>query len=127
LVKHEFERAGGSLAVPGAVSFQFLRYGLILVAKSGITPDAMLEAAMRAGAEDVIERDDVFEIYTKWTDISVAKKQFSEAGYIIELTELIMRPTNAITPPEEVRQKNEVLIEALESLEDVQKVFTAME
>lgn len=126
-VKHAFDRAGGSLATPGAVSFQFQKNGVLLVAKSGILYDAILDLAIGAGADDVIERDDVYEVYTKHTELFAVKQAFEKASLVIEHASIIMRPLNSVSPAPDVRLKNEALVSALESLDDVQNVYTTME
>lgn len=126
-VKHTFDHAGGSLATPGAVSFQFQKNGVLLVTKSGILFDAILDRAIGAGADDVIERDDVYEVYTKHTDLFSVKQAFESSSFIVEHASIVMRPLNSVSPVQDVRLKNEALISALESLDDVQNVYTTME
>ncbi len=126
-MKHQFDRFGGSLATPGAVLYQFTRNGVLLISKSTYTFDSLFEAALSAGAEDVIERDDVFEVYTQVPLLSSTKKKLEAAGFGIEVTDLIQHSTVTIRPADDVRNVNEELIASLESLEDVQKVFTTME
>lgn len=127
VVKHAFEHADGSLAVPGAVMYQFSRNGVLLIPKEARLLDAMIELALGAGADDVIERDDVFEVYTKHTMLSSVQQQFKISEIAVEHAELIMRPKTFVQPDEGVRQKNEQLIDSLELLDDVQAVFTTME
>lgn len=126
-IKHQFDRAGGSLASPGAVSYLFVRSGVLVIEKNGKTLDAMLDAALRAGADDVIERTDMFEIYTKAGDVVHVRDQVAQAGWIVDNWEIIMKPVQAFVPDEATRQKNTELIETLESDDDVQKVFSNLE
>lgn len=126
-IKHQFDRAGGSLASPGAVSYLFVRSGVLVIEKNGKTLDAMLDAALRAGADDVIERTDMFEIYTKAGDVVHVRDQVAQAGWIVDNWEIIMKPVQAFVPDEATRQKNAELIETLESDDDVQKVFSNLE
>lgn len=126
-IKHQFDRAGGSIAAPGAVGFQFVRCGIILIGKgSGVTLDALVEAAIAAGADDVIERDDVFEVYTKDTALSEVKEQLAAAGLSLEHADLIMKPLQLSHPDDALRRRNEELTEQLESNDDVQKVYSTM-
>lgn len=127
LVKHAFEHAGGALASPGAVTYQFSRSGVLLVPHAFGSFDRVLELAINAGAQDVIERDDVFEIFTDAQSLSRVKQQLESAGVVIDVTELIMRPAQTVQVTDEVRSRNEDLIHMVESLDDVQKVFTTME
>ena len=126
-IKHQFDRAGGSIASPGAVSFQFQRTGILVVEKNGKSMDDMLEAALAANAENVIERTDMFEVYTKATDVASVKDLLVGKGWIVDNWEIIMQPTMMIKPPDDIRQKNELLISELEGLDDVQHVFSSME
>ncbi|MEK7073723.1 MAG: YebC/PmpR family DNA-binding transcriptional regulator [Patescibacteria group bacterium] len=125
-VKHEFEHVGGSLATPGAVSYQFRHSGVVVVSKAGQTFDTMFEVALEAGADDVIERDDVFEIYTRGSVLPQVKHYLETSGQTVEHAGFIMKTGNPVEPSDDVRQKNEHLVEALESLEDVQNVYTTM-
>lgn len=123
-VKNAFERFGGNLASPGAVSFQFQRAGIIIVEKAVSGFDALFEAALSAGASDVIEKQDVFEVYTDWTKLMEVKKKLEEAGIAVQTSELIMKPTITISPPPEKIGAIESLEEHLEELPDVQAVYT---
>lgn len=127
LVKHAFEHLGGSLASPGAVTYQFTTSGVLLVPRSFGSFDRILELAINAGAQDVIEREDAFEIYTNAQDLSRVKHQLESGGVGIDVTELIMRPSRTLQVSDDVRSRNDDLIRMIESLDDVQKVFTTME
>lgn len=126
-MKHQFDRLGGSLATPGAVLYQFAHNGVMVIPKSPYTYDAVLEAALLAGADDVVMQDDVYEVYTQVAMLSLVKKQLETSGFAIDVTDLVYRSTVLVQPVDDIRQKNEELIESLESLDDVQKVFTTME
>lgn len=126
-IKHQFDRAGGSLAAPGAVTYQFRKNGVILVSKTGRSFDDMVEMVIRLGGDDVIEKEDVYEIYTAATELSRVKLQLEGEGVVIEHTELIMRASTPVAPGEEIKAKNDALVAVLESLDDVQKVYTTME
>ncbi len=126
-IKHQFDRGGGSLASPGAVSFQFARAGVLVVEKNGKSYDAILDAAVSSGADDIIERTDMFEVYTSAHTLMSVRENLMTAGWMVDNWELIMKPTAHITPTEDVRQKNETLISELEILEDVQQVFSNLE
>jgi YebC/PmpR family DNA-binding regulatory protein len=127
MVKHAFDHAGGSLAAPGAVTYQFHRSGVLLIPKSAGSVDTLFEVALSAGADDVVERDDVFEMYTKDWALPQVKAHLEKAGIPITQTSFIMRPSSTIRPDTVAREKNEQLIEALEILDDVQNIFTTME
>jgi YebC/PmpR family DNA-binding regulatory protein len=108
-MKHQFDRFGGSLATPGAVLYQFVQNGLMVIPKLSYTYDT------------------VFEVYTQTILLSSVKKKLEDNGFVIDVTTLVYRSTVLMRPVDDIRQKNEELIESLETLEDVQKVFTTME
>lgn len=123
-IKNVLERAGGTLASPGAVSFQFMRRGLLTVPKQGTTYDSLLAAACDAGADDVVETTDLFEVYT--TDVHLSHvKQALEAKHIpIEHIARIMHPATPIEGDDKLRAHIDELTGMLEELDDVQTVFT---
>ena len=123
-IKNVLERAGGTLASPGAVSFQFGRRGLLTVPKQGITFDGLLTAAIDAGAEDVVEMTDLFEVYTRDATLPAVKQALEAAHIPIEHTARIMHPTTPLEAGDELRTTIDDLVAALEELDDVQTVFT---
>lgn len=124
-IKHAFDRSGGSLASPGAVSFQFVRSGLLLIDRTpSLIFDTILEKAITAGADDVIERDDVYEIFTNGTAIKSVSDALREQGIMPSHTGLIMKPLVSVHVDDAVRPSIDTLIEVLEADEDVQEVFT---
>ncbi len=127
LVKHAFDHAGGSLATPGAVGFQFAKNGVILIKKEGAPFDRVFEAALRANAIDAVEQNDVFEVYTNDRELYSAKTLLEREGFVVEHADVVMKPINVLAPTQEVREQNDRLTEALESLDDVQRVYTNME
>ncbi len=127
-VKHAFDRAGGSLAVPGAVNFMFERLGVIVVAHDGSrTFDQVLDAAITSGAQDVVERSDAFEIYTTVSELRRTKEAIGLAGFAIENTEIIMKAKAPVIVSDEIRMMTDELVAQLEALDDVQKVFTSVD
>ncbi len=122
-IKNVLERAGGTLASPGAVSFQFTRRGVLTVPKQGITLDALLTAAIDAGADDVVEAADLFEIYTKENALQRVKQALTAAHIPIENTARIMHARTPMEGDEAVRAKIDELAGMLEGLDDVQTVY----
>ncbi|MCX6791934.1 MAG: YebC/PmpR family DNA-binding transcriptional regulator [Candidatus Gottesmanbacteria bacterium] len=123
-IKNVLERSGGTLASPGAVRFQFNRRGLLTVPKQGIAFDALLTAACDAGAEDVVETTDLFEVYTNDADLSHVKQALAAARIPIEKTVRIMHAISQMEAGDALRAKTDDLVAALEELDDVQTVFT---
>lgn len=126
-MKHILQHAGGALAGPGAVSYQFDRCSVVVVEKSPEnTYDTVLDAALRAEAMDVVEKSDVYEVYGPATGLAGLKNALTDASFSVVAAEQVLRPKQTIQPPEEIRSQNMELMEKLESLDDVQHIFTNM-
>ncbi len=124
-VKNIFTRNGGSLAEPGAVAWQFHRKGMIIVDKtSGVDEDELMMAALEAGAEDVTDQGDTFEITTAPTDFTAVRDALAEAGINLASADLTMVATTAVplTTEADARKVLRVL-DALEDHDDVQNVY----
>ncbi len=123
-IKNLFERAGGSLAGPGAVSFNFEPKGFMLLEKSS-DPESQMLQLIDLGVEDVEEKEDGIEVYTAPDKLGEIRKKLEEAGFVIKETELYMKPKTplAITDPN-TASKAMNFLNLLEEHEDVQKVYT---
>ena len=124
-VKNIFTRNGGSLAEPGAVAWQFHRKGMIIVDKtSGVDEDELMLAAIEAGAEDVADQGDTFDITTAPTDFTAVRDALGEAGIAMASSDLTMIATTAVplTAEADARKVLRVL-DALEDHDDVQNVY----
>jgi YebC/PmpR family DNA-binding regulatory protein len=117
-----FERHGGNLATSGSVSFQFTRQGVITIKSESVEEDALLEAALEAGAEDVANLGEVHEVITTPTEFLKVKEALSAAGIAIEASEITNLPNNTIPVDGEAAQRLLKLIDALEDNDDVQNV-----
>lgn len=125
-VRHFFDKYGGNLGQSGCVSYMFDTKGVIIIDKedADIDPDALMEAALEAGASDFNEDEDVFEIYTETEDLDAVKETLEGAGYVIASAEEDRIPQNYITLENEDDIKNmNLLIEHLEDNEDVQDIY----
>lgn len=123
-VKNVIEKNGGTLATPGAVSYQFEQKGLITLKKGKGSIEEIFEKAVDFGAEDVEEALENVLIYTKSEDLSKIRSAFLEAGYEVEEADLIRKPIVFLPINDKTRaQKVLQFIEKLEDLDDVQKVF----
>ncbi len=124
-VRHKFSRAGGNLGTPGSVAFMFEKKGQIeLDATKYTDEDGTLEAALDAGAEDFRREDDVYIVTTDPTALYAVKAALDAKGIVSTEAEIAMVPRNTVP----VTNKDEIaslfkLIEALEDLDDVQKVW----
>jgi YebC/PmpR family DNA-binding regulatory protein len=124
-VKNVFTRNGGSLAEPGAVAWQFHRKGMIIVDKTaGVDEDDLMLAALDAGAEDVNDQGDTFEVTTAPSDFTRVRDALGEAGIPMASADLTMIATTAVplTTEADARKVLRVL-DALEDNDDVQNVY----
>lgn len=124
-IRHFFDKFGGNMGTSGCVSFLFDKKGQILVAKeNGVEEDALMMAALEAGAEDFNVEEEYFEILTDPNDFSKVRETLEAQGYVFETAEVTMIPktTTAIEDPEAV-ENMEKLIERLEEHDDVQNVW----
>jgi YebC/PmpR family DNA-binding regulatory protein len=117
-----FERNGGNLATSGAVAFQFTKQGIITIKSDAVQEDKLLEVALDAGAEDVRNEGEVFEVITTPTSYLKVKEAIASANIPIEAGEITNLPNNTIAVEGETAQKVLKLIEALEDNDDVQSV-----
>ena len=125
-VRSTFDKYGGNLGTPGCVSYMFSRKGIILIEKTdAIDEDALMEAALEAGADDMIVHDDSFEIITDPSAYTDVHHAISEAGYEIVESDVEYVPSMEAAPKDEHDiKKLAKMIELLEDNDDVQKVYT---
>lgn len=123
-VKNIFDRNGGTLGSQGSVSYMFERCGEIIVKKNGIASDELLSIGLDAGVEDMDEEGELAFFYLDPSQLQKAKNYFEEKGFVIDNAELIFKPANYVSVDEASQSKILGLIEKLEDLDDVQKVFT---
>src|SRR5687768_9735266 len=121
-VRAMFTKAGGSLAGAGAVAWQFEPRGVVVVPRNGIDADDVALMAIDAGADDVDTESDPIEVITDPGNLESLRKGLEDAGVKVESAEVTMQPKTAIEVDEHVARQNLRLIEALEDLDDVQRV-----
>ncbi len=122
-VKNLFSRNGGSFAEPGAVSWQFERKGVVNVDKA-VDEDELMLVAADAGAEDVADGGDAWQVTTPPTDLHVVRTAIEEAGYKVESSDLTMIPTTTVELSEESQAKTVLrLMDLLEEHDDVEAVY----
>jgi YebC/PmpR family DNA-binding regulatory protein len=122
-IKNIFERGGGSLTRPGAVSYQFEKVGLIRVKKTANVEEAIL-SLIDLGAEDVEEAEDAIEVFTRPEEFDEMAKKIQAANFSLQGKELFMRPKTFVKITDsEKKEKVLKFMETLEDHEDVQKVF----
>ena len=122
-VRHAFSKYGGNLGTEGSVAFQFKHVGHMLFAP-GTNEDKLMEAALEAGAEDVITGEDgSIEVLTAPGDFETVKEALAAAGLAPEVAEVTMRAENTIELAGEDAQRMQKLLDVLEDLDDTQAVF----
>ena len=117
-------RNGGSMADPGSVSYLFSRKGVVIVPKAeGMTEDDVLDAVLEAGAEEVNDLGEAFEVVSEATDLVQVRTALQAAGLDYESADASFLPSVSVPLDEEGARKVFKLIEALEDVDDVQNVF----
>ncbi|MEV0997936.1 MULTISPECIES: YebC/PmpR family DNA-binding transcriptional regulator [Nonomuraea] len=123
-VRVALTRNGGSLADPGSVSYMFNRKGVVIVPKAdGLDEDTVLMAVLDAGAEEVNDLGDTFEVVSEAGDLVPVRKALQDAGIDYDSAESSFLPTMSVPLDEEGAKKVFRLIDALEDSDDVQNVF----
>ncbi len=123
-VRHAFTKHGGNLGTDGSVAFLFKHCGQFLFAP-GTSEEKLMDAALEAGAEDVIAHEDgSIEVITAPYEFVTAKEALEKAGFIAEIAEVTMKPTNETVLVGDDAVKMQKLLDALENLDDVQAVYT---
>jgi len=126
-VRHAFSKCGGNLGTDGSVAYLFTRRGQISYAP-GIDEDGLMEAALEAGAEDVVANDDgSFDVFTAFEDFGAVKDALDTAGFASEAAEISMIPSTTTPLDLETAQKVIRLVDMLEDLDDVQNVYSNAE
>jgi len=123
-VRHAFSKHGGNLGTDGSVAFLFKHCGQILF-PPGTDENRLLEAALDAGAEDVITNDDgSLEVVTGPYDFLAVKDALGKAGFKPEFAEVTMKPSTEVIMAGDDAVRMQKLLDAIESLDDVQDVYT---
>ncbi|MCS6765918.1 MAG: YebC/PmpR family DNA-binding transcriptional regulator [Candidatus Protistobacter heckmanni] len=123
-VRHALSKHGGNLGAEGSVAFMFQHVGQFFFAP-GTPEDALMEAALEAGADDVIGNDDgSFEVVCPPTEFLTVKATLEAKGLKAEASEVTMKPGNEVVFTGEDAEKMQKLLDAVEALDDVQDVYT---
>jgi YebC/PmpR family DNA-binding regulatory protein len=124
-VKVAVTRNGGSMADLGSVSYLFNRKGVVIVKKDGsLTEDSILEAVLEAGAEEVNDLGEAFEIVSEPVDLVPVRTALQNAGIDYESADSSFLPSMSIPLDADGAKKVFELIDAIEELDDVQNVFS---
>ena len=122
-VRHAFSKYGGNLGTEGSVAFQFRHCGQLVFAP-GTSEDAIMTAALDAGADDVVTHDDgSIEVITAPADFEAVRAALDKAGLSAEIAEVTMRPENSVPLAGEDAQRMQKLIDVIEDLDDVQALY----
>lgn len=122
-VRVAMTRNGGSMADPGSVSYLFNRKGVVIVPKGELTEDDVLGAVLEAGAEEVNDLGDTYEVVSEATDMVAVRTALQQVGIDYDSAEANFLPTMQVELDEEGARKIFKLIDALEDSDDVQNVF----
>ncbi len=124
-VRHLFDKYNGSLGTTGSVTYMFDYKGVIVVPKNDkISEDDIMMTALDAGADDVSNDDDCFEVITAPENLHAVSKAFEEAGIEVESSEVSYVPQNMVELDKDSAISITKLISSLEDLDDVQNVYT---
>jgi YebC/PmpR family DNA-binding regulatory protein len=124
-VRHAFSKYGGNLGTDGSVAFLFKHCGQIVFGP-GTDENVLMEAAIDAGAEDVVSHDDgSVEVITAPSDFIAVKDALGRKGLNPEFAEITMKPLSEVDMRGEDAQRMQKLLDALEAIDDVQNVYTS--
>jgi len=118
-----FEIAGGNLASSGSVSFQFSQKGVVTIRREAVDEERLMDLSLDAGAEDVVDAGEVWEVLTPPAQFHRVKEAIAAAGIAVENAELANLPLNTVALDPDTAAKVRRLIDALEDHDDVQNVF----
>lgn len=124
-VRHYFDKCGGNLGVVGCVGFMFTDMGLITIEDEDeeIDEEALMEAALEAGAADFKSEEGIFEIYTECDDLEAISEALASAGYKVTTSEKTKVPSSYVSLDEEAAAGMEKLLDYLDECEDVTAVY----
>ncbi|MCC6682900.1 MAG: YebC/PmpR family DNA-binding transcriptional regulator [Phycisphaeraceae bacterium] len=121
-IRKIFERCGGNLGSTGCVAYLFSSKGQVFVAKSGAEEEKVMETALEAGAEDVTDEGETWQVLSEPTDFIAVRDALKAAGFTMESSGINMIPATTVQLDSHDAQKVLKLVEALEDHDDVQKV-----
>lgn len=122
-IKHLFDRHGGTLGEPGSVSWMFSKRGVISLDKGKVEEEKLLEVALEAGAEDVKEAGNEFDVLTDLVSFEAVKTAIEKAGLAYALAEITMVPQTTVKLEGKKAEQMLNLMEALEDHDDINHVY----
>ena len=123
-VRYMFSKAGGNVGTDGCVAWMFDKKGLIAVAKDAVDEDTLMEVALDAGAEDIKDEGDVFEVITDPGDFEAVQAAVDQAGIAYEMAEITRLPQTMTEVSGKEAEQMVRFMEALDDCDDVQKFYT---
>ena len=126
-IRYIFSKHGGSLGETGCVSWLFDKKGVITIKAEGLSEDDVLMVALEAGAEDLKAEEDTFQVITAPEDFDTVKETLEKEGLPIEEAEITLVPKNTVKLEGDKAEKVLKLMDALESLDEVQKTYANFE
>ena len=121
-VRHKLSRNNGNMGSTNSVAYLFDRKGQMNVAAEGVNEDSLIEAALEAGADDVVREDDIFVVTTDPGSLHAVKEALEARRYKVSEAELAWVPKNSVHVEGETAESLLKLLEALDELDDVQKL-----
>ncbi|MFO7989075.1 MAG: YebC/PmpR family DNA-binding transcriptional regulator [Thermodesulfobacteriota bacterium] len=123
-VRYMFSKAGGNVGTDGCVAWMFDKKGLIAVAKDAVDEDTLMELALDAGAEDIKDEGDVFEVITDPGDFEAVQAAVDDAGIACEMAEITRLPQTMTAVTGKEAEQMVRFMEALDDCDDVQQFYT---
>ena len=123
-VRHIFTKAGGNLGETGCVGYMFDKKGYVMVEKSAVDEEVLMETALDAGADDIREDDDNFEVITEPAEFEAVRSAIETAEIPVVVAEVTMLPQTTSSLAGKEAEQMLRLLENLEDSDDVQKVYT---
>lgn len=126
-IKYIIDRHGGNLGEPGCVAWMFDKTGIIVFERDKVDEEKLLDLALEAGAEDVKEGDEEFEVIISPSEFESVKSAFEDAGLEYSVAEISMIPQNTVNLEGKKAEQMLNLVEALEDNDDVNNVYANFE
>ncbi|MFW5870035.1 MAG: YebC/PmpR family DNA-binding transcriptional regulator [Candidatus Sumerlaeota bacterium] len=120
--RHTFSKFNGNLGEVGCVNWMFHKKGQVVVPREGTDEEALMEAALEAGAEDIQTEDEVFVVESEWTEMMNVRQELEKAGFTISSAEVTMVPDNTVAVEGKDAETLMKLIGELEEMDDVNTV-----
>jgi len=126
-VRHALTKNGGSLGASGSVSYLFEKKGMITLARDALDVDALMELALEAGAEDLVEAEDSVDVLSSPADFEKLRDAIAKGGFVAVNAEVSMEPSTTVHLAGDEANSMLRLMDALEDLDDIQNVYANFE